>query len=192
MAVSTAGLSPAAAVARWARFISLPDGTRVHVRPILASDRDRLAEAARRLSPESRYRRFFSPMPELSPDQLDQLTVLDHVDHFAYVAFLPGPAGETRLAVARYIRDPDRRDRAEVAVTVADEWQGRGVGTALLGALMEVARANGIGDFIASVLVDNAAMRSVFSRYGATTELAGDGVVTVGINLDEAARRFSG
>lgn len=184
MAISLAPTSAASAVARWARLLTLPDGTRVHVRPILPTDRARLAEAARRLSPESRYRRFFSPLTELSEAQLDHLTRIDYIDHFALVAFLPGAGGDTRLAVARYVRDRDQPDQAEVAVTVADDWQGRGVGTALLEALAEVARANRIRRFVASVLSDNRAMRQVFSHYPGHAEFAGDGVVQVVLDLD--------
>lgn len=189
MATIAPSTSPAEAVARWARLLSLPDGSRIHARPILPSDRERLAEAARRLSPESRYRRFFSPLSELTEAQLDHLTRIDYVDHFAYLAFLHGGGGETRLGVARYVRDPHRPDQAEVAVTVADEWQGRGVGTALLEALCEVARVNGIQRFVASVLADNAAMRRVLNRAGGHADLAADGVVSVTVDLDDAARR---
>jgi RimJ/RimL family protein N-acetyltransferase len=188
VAITVLPVSPTAAVARWARLLTLPDGTRLHVRPILPSDRARLAEAARRLSPESRYRRFFSPLAELSEAQLDHLTQIDYADHFAYVAFLPGAGGDTRLGVARYIRDPKVPDQAEVAVTVADDWQGRGVGTALLEALAEVARANGVHRFVASVLADNLAMRRVFSRYGGHGEFSGDGVVRVVFDLDRSSQ----
>ena len=132
--------------------ISLRDGARLIVRPIGPDDKERLRAGWRRLSEESRYRRLFTPMPELSDRRLEYLTEIDHHDHEALGA-LDAETGEG-VAVARYVRGADP-DSAEVAVTVADEWQGRGVGTALLELLAGRAREEGVRRFTATVLAEN-------------------------------------
>ena len=101
-------------------------------------DRQLLLRGFERLSPESRYRRFLAAMPELSEEMVRYLTEIDHHDHEA-IAALDARTGEG-IGVARYVRDPQRRDAAEVAVTVIDDWQGKGVGTLLLEALGARAR----------------------------------------------------
>jgi len=84
-----------------------------------------------RLSPQSRYRRFLTPLP-----QLDEKTVrcdIDHHDHETMIAL--GEQCEQSLGVARYVRYPNRPDTAQVAVTVIDDWRDRGLGTILLGVI---------------------------------------------------------
>jgi GNAT superfamily N-acetyltransferase len=117
----------------------LRDGARVLVRPIAPDDRAALAAGFARLSPESRFRRFLSPKKQLTEDDLDVLTRVDHHDHEALVA-LEADTGEG-IGVARFVRTGP--DRAEPAVVVADDWQGRGVGTLLLDLLAERAWEEG-------------------------------------------------
>jgi RimJ/RimL family protein N-acetyltransferase len=131
--------------------VRVRDGSRIRIRPIEPADRAELAAGFERLSPESRFRRFLSPMPRLSEAQLDYLTRVDHRDHEALVAI--EAETDSGIAVARYVRTDG--DRAEPAVAVADDWQGRGVGTALLDALSERAYAAGIRCFEATVLATN-------------------------------------
>ena len=108
---------------RWEADVVLADGGTVHVRPLRRDDKDALAGLHSRLSDESIYRRFFSPRPKLSPKQLDELTDMDYDRRFALIAELGGEI----VAVARYVRGAD--DQAEVAFTVQDDQQGRGLGT---------------------------------------------------------------
>ena len=85
--------------------VALRDGTMVRIRPIVPEDKDHILDGFRRLSPESRYRRFLSPIDELTPDMLQDLTEVDYRDRFAYVAFaldVGGPA--LGIGVARYVR----------------------------------------------------------------------------------------
>ena len=110
--------------------VTLRDGARIRVRQGHSEDRELLLRGFQRLSEESRYRRFLAPMPELTDSMVDYLVDLDHHDHEAILA-LDEETGEG-IGVARYVRDSSRPDRAEVAVTVIDDWQGRGVGTILL------------------------------------------------------------
>jgi RimJ/RimL family protein N-acetyltransferase len=132
--------------------VRLDDGLELLVRPIRGEDRELLAEAFEQLSPESRYRRFFSPLERLSEQDLAYLTGVDHQDHEALVAI--DPASDGIIGVARYVRSEDPTG-AEVAVVVGDPWQKRGVASTLLDRLVGRARAAGINHFIALVMSDN-------------------------------------
>lgn len=145
------------------RVERLRDGTRVHVRAIDAADRQRLADGFARLSPESRYRRFFASAPRLTDAMLDRLTANDGWNRLALGAVLPaadGSDGES-LGVARFARLADEPDTAEVAIAVIDAHQQRGVGRLLFAALIDAARERGIARFRASVLRENAPARAM-------------------------------
>jgi RimJ/RimL family protein N-acetyltransferase len=142
----------------------LRDGEQIVIRPIRPEDRAELAAGMQRLSPESRYRRFLTPASELSAAQLSYLTEVDHSDHEALVALQPETGHG--IGVARFVRSPEDRELAEVAVAVADSWQGRGVGTALLGRLAERARAEGVSRFTAEVLAENRPMLELIDAIG--------------------------
>ncbi len=145
--------------------ITLRDGSRITIRPVEPDDRRTLAEGFERLSAESRYRRFFAPMPELSERALDYLTRVDHHDHEALVAV--DPETGDGVGVARYVRIGP--GAAEPAIVVADDWQGRGVGSRLVEALAERARDEGIRRFEAPVLASNQAAMAVLEQAGTTT-----------------------
>lgn len=136
--------------------VALRDGSRVRIRQGHRSDRELLLRGFERLSPESRYRRFLAAMPELSEKTIRYLTEIDHHDHEAMIA-LDEQTGEG-IGVARYVRDADRRDVAEVAVTVIDDWQGRGLGTLLLEVISARAREEGVATFTALMLATNQEM----------------------------------
>lgn len=166
--------------------IGLRDGSRVRVRPIRPADKAALSEAFERLSDESRYQRFLSPMPELRPMDLVYLTEVDHHDHEALVAF--GGDG-TAVGVARYVRLPERPGAAEFAVTVADDWQRRGLGTLLIERLGARARAEGVRRFEASVLARNHEMLGLLEKLGTFRVRRGAGaVVEVEGDLDVSSR----
>ena len=144
--------------------VTLRDGSQVAIRPLEPDDRAALAEGFERLSPESRYRRFFGPITQLRQRDLDYLTRVDHHDHEALVAVDP----QTRqgAGVARYVRTGP--GVAEPAMVVADDWQGRGLGSRLLEALAERAREEGITRFEAPVLASNQEAMHVLERLGET------------------------
>jgi RimJ/RimL family protein N-acetyltransferase len=141
----------------------LADGARLGVRPISADDRDALSVWFGRLSPESRRRRFHAPKPRLSARELTYFTEVDHVAHTALLAVDDAGRmiGEARYATA----EPESRV-ADFAITVADEWQGRGVGSRLAARLVQAARGNGIARLTALTLADNLAAQRLLRRLG--------------------------
>jgi GNAT superfamily N-acetyltransferase len=142
--------------------IALRDGSRVRLRQGRSSDRDLLLRGFERLSPQSRHRRFLTPMPELTEDMVRYLTEIDHHDHEAMIA-LDEETGEG-VGVARCVRDSDRPEVAEVAVTVIDDWQGRGLGTLLLEVISARASEEGITSFTALMLAVNEEMLDILRR----------------------------
>jgi RimJ/RimL family protein N-acetyltransferase len=145
------------------------------------SDRAALALAVAALSPESRYRRFLSPKPRLTDRELASLTDLDHHAREALVAL--DPAGSGWVAVARYASFVDEPTTADVAVTVADAWQRRGVGTALLALLVERARREGIVCLRATTLADNRAALRLLRRHGFTRTGRDGGLIELARDL---------
>jgi GNAT superfamily N-acetyltransferase len=134
----------------------------VRIRPIRAGDDARLAEVFDGLSAQSRRYRFMHVKKQLTAGELSYLTDVDHSDHEALVALNRNDG--SGLGVARYIRDRDHEQMAEIAVTVIDEWQFRGVGTRLVTRLTERARVEGVTQFSALVLADNVAAHRLIKR----------------------------
>jgi nucleotide-binding universal stress UspA family protein/GNAT superfamily N-acetyltransferase len=163
------------------RTITLRDGARTTLRPIAPEDAPLIASSFERLSDESRYRRFFTTKSELSRSELRYLVDVDHQDHEAIIAL--GPSGDEVLGVARYVRSTDDAEVAEVAVTVADDWQRRGVGRALLERLSYRARREGVRRFSALVLGDNPGAMSLLASFGETRREQDGGVVELLIEL---------
>ncbi|MDP8955921.1 MAG: GNAT family N-acetyltransferase [Actinomycetota bacterium] len=161
----------------------LRDGTPVLVRPVRPDDRGVIRNGFARLSPESRYFRFMTPMSSLSEGHLDYLTKLDFVDHVAWLAIRPDHPDEG-LGVARYVRTKEDPTIAEAAVTVIDDYQGRGLGTLLLALLATVARAAGVRTFRAFVVQHNARMRNLLEQLGARTALDSPGLLRMDVDLD--------
>jgi acyl-CoA synthetase (NDP forming)/GNAT superfamily N-acetyltransferase len=163
----------------WEGDAVLSDGATVHVRPIRPDDGERLVALHGRLSKQSQYFRFFSPKPRLTDKEVDRFVNVDFVDRAALVATL----GDDIIGVARYDRWPGRNE-AEVAFTVDDVHQGRGISTLLLEHLSAVARQRGITRFTAEVLPDNRPMLSVFRRAGfEMTSRYNEGVVDVAFDI---------
>lgn len=171
---------------------TLRDGTRTLLRPIAPADRNLISRGFERLSPESRYRRFFAPLRALPDQMLEYLTEIDYVDHFAWGAMVRGDGEEwVGAGIARYVRLPGDPSAADAAVTVIDDWQGRGLGRILLDALVLEALENGITRFEGDVLVENHPMRELLRRTGARFSPDGNGVLRFSIDLparDEALR----
>lgn len=167
---------------------TLRDGTHVVLRHIRPADAAELQRAFDRLSPESRYRRFFGGVPHLTDASLRYLTEVDGRDHVAIVATTDGHASEADigLGVARFVRLADEPTVAEAAVTVVDDSQRKGLGRLLATKLAQAARERGIHTFRADVLSDNEPMRAIMSEVGALERETGAGVVTYDVPLDAA------
>ncbi len=151
------------------------------MRPIAPEDKPGLAASFERLSEDSRYRRFLTTKNALSRTELDYLVNVDHRDHEAIVAL--DPATGEGLGVARYVRSADDPQLAEVAVTVADDWQGRGLGRALLDRLTYRARREGVKRFSAVVLSDNRASLGLLEGLGEPRRQFDSGAVELVIEL---------
>jgi GNAT superfamily N-acetyltransferase len=167
----------------------LADGSHVLVRPLVASDRDRLAEGFELLSAQSRRLRFFNPPEHLSPRLLDYLTELDYDRHFALAAIAVDAPGEPGVGVARWIRQDDDPTKAEAAVTVLDQYQGRGIGTLLLIELAGRAVALGVRTFVGRVLWENEALLDGLRAFGARIEPDEPGVARVEVDLAPKAEQ---
>jgi GNAT superfamily N-acetyltransferase len=157
------------------------DGSSVRIRPLEPDDKPQVLQAFDRLGEGSRYRRFLTYKKELSVAELASLTEVDHHDHEALGAI--DPATGEGIGIARYVRDPDRTAAAEAAVTVVDDWQGRGVGAALLERLADRARQEGIREFTATLLSENRAMRTLFERLGVLRVVRGGPVQEIDVAL---------
>jgi RimJ/RimL family protein N-acetyltransferase len=134
----------------------LRDGSVVVIRTVRSGDAPLLSDGFARLSRESRQLRFLTGKPNLTAVELRYLTEIDHHDHEALGALNPGDG--RGIGIARYIRNSEDLEAAEVAVTVVDDWQRRGLGTELVGRLADRARQEGIRRFTALVAADNAAV----------------------------------
>ena len=148
----------------WIDHVTLPGGAPLAIRPIEPADRRHLEQGLERLSPRSRYLRFLAPTDELSDRQLTYLTTPDHRRHEALIA--ADPATGDGVGVARYVVVAGEPPTAEIAVTVADAWQGRGVGSALLRRLAARARDNGIVRFSGLILAENEPMLRLMAALG--------------------------
>lgn len=163
---------------------TLEDGTLIVMRPIEPGDKAGIAWGFDHLSEESRYRRFMGGVKRLTPKLLAALTEVDHDNHEAWVAFAPNDPGSPGVGVARYVRLTGEPHVAEPAVTVIDEYQGRGLGTAMMGILARDAVAHGIRRFRAYVLVDNHPIIAILRRFGATMRVDEPGVLRADVDLD--------
>jgi len=162
--------------------VRLNDGTQVRIRPIRPDDKSLLETALGQLSDETVQRRFLAPKPRFTGTDLRYLTEVDGRDHYALVGVL-ADRPDVLVGVGRWIRDPARPDRAEVAVVIGDALQGQGLGTALGLALADAARQRGVQSFTATMLAENVPAQRLFAvishhlrvtHDGATDDLVGD------------------
>jgi len=159
--------------------MTLADGVRLRVRPIVPADREPLAEAFDRLSDRSRHQRFLAPKRRLSMRELDYLTDVDHVTHEALIA-IDESTGEI---VGRYATGSSGGVAADMALVVVDAWQRRGIGHGLAVRLVERAHANGITRLTGTALADNLRVRSLLERIGFRVTSVGSGVIEVELDV---------
>lgn len=168
------------------RTLRLRDGGRFEVRAMEPDDAEVVLAGFRSLSPDSLRSRFFTPVPRITPDVEHELVRVDHHDRIVLLAF----DEHGHLAGgARAIRDRHDASAAEVAVTVGDPYQRRGLGSRLLRHLGGVAWAQGIDHLVGHVLVENVAARTLLVRHGAICRLDEPGVLAFAIPLDRRMAR---
>ena len=158
---------PAYLVSRW----QLADGTNITIRPIRPEDASIEQSFVKNLSPQSKYFRFMQGLNELTQEMLVRFTQLDYHRELALIAVYEDKGVETELGVARYVVNPDGRT-CEFALVVADEWQGRGIGSQLMTALMSAARQRGFEEIIGEVLATNTNMLELMRNLGFTISIS--------------------
>jgi GNAT superfamily N-acetyltransferase len=143
-------------------------GQCVTIRPIRLADVEIEAEFVRRLSPATRHFRFFGGVKELSPDDLKRFCDVDGRHSMAFIATVQQNGKETEIGVSRYAPN-SKADVREMAVTIADEWQGKGLGSLLAKQLIASAKENGVKKIYSIELYGNAAMRELAAELGMST-----------------------
>jgi len=147
-------------------FVSAANGRRVTIRPMLPQDFKLQREFFRSLSAGARYGRFLTSFNELPDAVAERLGKIDYSRHLALLAEVFEGNSETMVGEARYVIDEHDPATCEFAIAVADNWQGCGIGRALLAKLEREAAASGIRRMLADTLHDNKAMRRLAARRG--------------------------
>ncbi len=142
-----------------------PKTPKLSLRPIQPSDDTKLLDLYYRLSPQSLYNRFFT-IPKPDPDYAAYLANVDAINHVALI----GEIDDKIVAVGRFVRKDDAPDVAEASFTVADAWQGKGLGSLMLERLATLARQQGIRVFECQVLAENHRMMKMLARSGLAME----------------------
>ncbi|HSJ19911.1 MAG TPA: GNAT family N-acetyltransferase [Nocardioidaceae bacterium] len=175
----------------WEADVLLRDGHTAHLRPISGDDEALLVEFYAEVSAESKYLRFFAPMPTLSDRDVKRFTHVDYHDRVAFVLTV----AQKIIAVGRFdrITEPDGTgDEAEVAFLVQDAHQGRGIAQLLLEHLAQAGRERGVKKFVAEVLPENYRMIQIFRDAG--YQVAGgfeDGVMRFEFSIDSTDTSIS-
>jgi GNAT superfamily N-acetyltransferase len=150
--------------AKYSAIETLRDGRRIEIRAIQPGDQAGLLAAVEKSSVQSLHRRFFGVKRFFTDKEIAFFLNVDFVDHVALVAVLTEAGGTTIIGGGRYILV--RPEAAEVAFAVVDEFQGQGVGAALMRHIAAIARDAGLKELIAEVLPENSAMLKVFEKSG--------------------------
>lgn len=171
-------------------LVDLTNGKQVRIRPVRTSDVDLLQAAFLRLSPQSRYYRFFQMRESLDDNLAASLTNIDHESHFAWGVFDPAERSDIEhdesglgIAVARLIRD-DNPTTAEAAVVVIDSYHGRGIGRFLLELLATTAADIGVATLRFEILRENRPMIQMMASAGATSHKNPSDPTVVNYHLD--------
>jgi len=160
---------------------------KIRIRPVWAQDRQRYLEFFRSLSPTTNAFRFLAMKKRLSEEELTYLTDPDDTSHVALVALLNDNGRDRIVGAARFIMLPDGTggsDHAELAVTVADEFQGKGIGARLVLGLVLLARKRGVQAFVLYASPGNTGVwklvKRISERASRTVE---EGVVKIVMSL---------
>ena len=147
------------------KTLTLSDGTKVTLRPIRTADAAIEQQFVRSLSDEARYFRFMDMLRELSPQMLKQMTDIDYHDQMALIAVTTRPPKEVQIAVGRYVVFPNGEE-CEFAIVVGNDWQKKGIATALMLMLIDAARKRGLKTMVGEVLASNTKMLHFVRKLG--------------------------
>ncbi len=148
--------------------VVLRDRTTVGLRPVRPDDAPMMDDLFDHLTPDDIHTRFFSTLRTLPPALRARLTQIDYDREMALVAIADDSGGSCLVGMVHLLADPDF-DAAEFAVMVRSDWQGRGVGQALMQAIVDYARGRGLRRIVGVVLNENGRMLSLARRLGFTT-----------------------
>jgi len=171
---------------------SLADGTRVLFRRIRPGDKERLRRGFELLSPQSRYRRFFSSIDHLTEEQLRYLTEVDFKDHYALISVLPDEPWIPGIGVSRWVRIPGEPEVAEGAVTVIDSFQNQGIGSTLLWLAARSAIDHGVKAFRVWVKGENTPAMKMLADFGVVPHSWDAGTAEIDIPLPARADDLEG
>lgn len=146
------------------KSVQLKDGTRVLLRPIRPSDKELIGQGFLELGKETVRQRFHAPKKSLDDKELDFLTRIDGVRHFALGAVTLDEQAPEGLGIARYVRHKDQNEIAELAITIKDKYQGLGLGTLLLSEICQHALKNQIQVFQGIVNTTNTRMVALLRK----------------------------
>jgi acetyltransferase len=163
------------------------DGAQYRIRPIRADDLERERAFIRGLSGASRHSRMLGAVRDPPADLLERFVRVDYRDCMALLALRDSGADEHIIGVARYAAAPGGSE-CELAVTVADEWQARGVGATLCRLLIEYARAQGLRLMSGTVLATNVPMIALARRLGMRISRSAEDPALLRISLELGAR----
>lgn len=172
--------------------ILLKDGTVTLVRFLKPENREELVRGFGKLSFQSRYNRFLTPITELSSKQLTYLTEIDNKDHLALCAYDVTQTPKVGIGVARYARIASEPHVAEIAITILDDYHGKGLGTELFTLLIQNAQENGISSFRGYVLGENRPMMTLLRHYNPRFSHEDRSLFRVDIDLEGFGGREDG
>jgi RimJ/RimL family protein N-acetyltransferase len=170
-------------------LIVLPNGQRITVRPVLPQDDAVTGAFFRSLSTQSRYNRFMRAFRDVPQSLMAYFTQVDYKAHLALIAEIFVDAREIAVGEARYVLSADGKS-AEFAVSIADDWQGRGLATLLLSRLIEAAKKAGIETITGETLASNGVMLHLAQKAGFSYEADREIAGLIHLRLDLAASKM--
>lgn len=176
---------------RYRESVRLTDGRRVVLRTVRPSDKQMLLDGFEQLSQHSRYQRFMGAKVNLTEHELEYLTEANGIDHFAIGAIRRRLLSKAEgIGIARFIRLRDRHDTAEPAITVADDYQGKALGSILLQRLVEAAWERDVRWFCVELLAENLASKRLFAALSpeARFRFSGSGAMVARLPVPEPAQ----
>jgi len=146
-------------------WLTLKNGKKIFLRPVMESDSHLLVELFEKMSPQSIWLRFLRHLDFLSEEMVCRFTHVNYTSQFALIAMVHGQEKDSIIAVARYANEPEE-ETTDLAVAVRDDWHHLGLGKSLLVKLIEIARKHGISHFTGMMDPKNKIMRQTLLDLG--------------------------